>query len=221
MLQMTIWYRSITVSFYINYISLQAFDPALFLRIQCLTDCTAKLSKQQIWILIHTIRLFSAMVQLAFFFLFLCHLPTARLFRIVDAWEFFTSALAMVYHWSLNDNNSPRVSRTFLSILVDLNNVAVWIVSSRPVISMSFSTNPLVIVPRAPIPIGIIVTFTFHCFFTSITMSLSYFSLSFNFTQWSAETAKSTILQNLFFFFFLLIIIRSGCLAEIRWSVCM
>ena len=39
---------------------------------------------------------------------------------------------------------------------------------------------------------------------------------------WSAGTAKSTILQVLFFFFFfLLIIIRSGLLAEIRWSECM
>ena len=55
-------------------------------------------------------------------------------------------------------------------------------------------------------------------FFNSLARSryLSLFSLNFNFTLWSAETAKSTILPVLSF---LLIIIRSGRLAEIRWSV--
>ena len=56
-------------------------------------------------------------------------------------------------------------------------------------------------------------------FFNSLARSryLSFFSLSFNFTLWSAGTDKSTIMQVLFF---LLIIIRSSRLAEIRWSVC-
>ena len=58
-----------------------------------------------------------------------------------------------------------------------------------------------------------------HCFFNSQARSryLSFFSLSFNFTRWSAWTATSTILQVLFFF---IIIIRSSRLAEIKWSVC-
>ena len=43
---------------------------------------------------------------------------------------------------------------------------------------------------------------------------------SFSFILWSAGTAKSKILLVLFFFFLLLIILRSGLLAEIRWSVC-
>ena len=47
-------------------------------------------------------------------------------------------------------------------------------------------------------------------------MSLFSFSLIFN--LWFAGTAKSTIRQVLSFF--LLTITRSGCLAEIRWSVC-
>ena len=46
---------------------------------------------------------------------------------------------------------------------------------------------------------------------------LSFFSHSFSFILWSAETAKSTIKQ----IFLLLIIIRSGLLVEIKWSVCM
>ena len=62
----------------------------------------------------------------------------------------------------------------------------------------------------------------FHSFFSSLARSryLSFFSLSFSFIQWSAGTAKSTVLHVLFFFF-LLIIMRSGLLAGIRWPVCM
>ena len=65
----------------------------------------------------------------------------------------------MVFHWSLSDNKS-QVSSTLLSILGVLNNVLVWMVSTRPLISISSSpfNNPLVTVTKAPIAIGIIVT---------------------------------------------------------------
>ena len=130
----------------------------------------------------------------------------------------------MVFHWSLSDSKSPQVSRTRLRVLAVLSNAVVWIVSTRPPTSKSSRpfNNPLVIVPKAPITIGTIVTFMFHSFFNSLARSryLSFFSLSFRFIVWSAGTAKSTILQILFFFL-LLIIIRSGLLAEIRLSVCM
>ena len=93
-------------------------------------------------------------------------------------------------------------------------------VSTRPVISKSFGpfSYPLAAVSKAPITIGIIVTFILHSFFSSLasTRYLFLLSLSLNFTLWSTGTAKFTILQ---FLFFLLIIIRSGCLAEIKWSV--
>ena len=99
--------------------------------------------------------------------------------------EFFTSASA--------DGLSLEfeVFRTFLSILADFNNAVVWVVFTRLLISKSSSPciNPLLTVPRAPVAIRIIVTFTF-------------FSHSFNFTLWLAGTAKSTILQVLFFLFF-------------------
>ena len=74
----------------------------------------------------------------------------------------------MVFHWSLIDRKSPQVSRTLLSILAVLNNVVVWMVSTRPLTSKSNSpfSNPLVTVPNAPITIGIIVTFMFHSFFS-------------------------------------------------------
>ena len=63
----------------------------------------------------------------------------------------------------------------------------------------------------------------FHSFFYSLarSMYLSFFSLSFNFTLWSAGTGKFTILLVLFFLLLLLIIIKSHRLAEIAWSVCM
>ena len=128
----------------------------------------------------------------------------------------------MVFHCSLSDSKSPQVSRTLLSILAVLKNAVVWMVSTRPPTSKSFSpfSNPLVTVPNAPITIGTIVPCMFHSFFNSLARStyLSFFSYSFSFILWSAGTAKSTILQVLFF---LWIIIRSGLLAGIRWSVCM
>ena len=70
--------------------------------------------------------------------------------------------------------------------------------------SSSPCTNPLVTVPRTPITIGITVNFTYHSFFSSLARSkyLSFFSFSFNYTQMSARTAKSTIRYILFFFFF-------------------
>ena len=127
----------------------------------------------------------------------------------------------MVLHWSLSDSKSPQVSRTRLRILAVLSNAVVWIVSTRPPISKSSRpfNNPLVIVPNAPITIGTIVSFMFHCFFNSLARSryLSFFSLSFRIILWSAGTAMSTILQ-IFFFFFLLIIMRSGFLVGIKWS---
>ena len=98
----------------------------------------------------------------------------------------------MIFHWRLSDSKSPQVSRTFLSILAIFYNAVVWMVSTRPPTSKSSRAfnNPLVTVPKAPITIGII----------------------FQPGQQSRQFCR--------FSFFLLIIIRSGLLAEIRWSVC-
>ena len=110
----------------------------------------------------------------------------------------------MVSHWSLSDSQSLQVSRILLSIRVDLNNVVVCMVSTRPLISMSSSLfiAPLVIVPKLLITIGITVTLMFDSFSSSLARSryLSLLSLSFSFTQCVAGTPKSTIRQ-LFFFF--------------------
>ena len=123
---------------------------------------------------------------------------------IIYSLEFSHQRKLMVLHWRLSDSNSPHVSRTFLSILAVFNNAVLWMVSTRSSISKSSRpfNNPLVTVPKAPITIGIIVTFMFHSFFNSLARSryLSLFSHSFSFILWSAGTAKSTILQILFFF---------------------
>ena len=109
----------------------------------------------------------------------------------------------MVFHWSLSGSKSPRVSRTLLCYQAVLNNVVVWMVSTRPPTSKSFRSfnNPLVTVSKAPVMIGTIVTFMFHSFFNSLVRSRYSFFLShsFSFNLWSAGTAKSTILQILFF----------------------
>ena len=59
----------------------------------------------------------------------------------------------MVFHGILSDSKSPQVSKTLLSILADLNNAVVWMVSTCSLISKSSSPfiNPLRIVPCAPI----------------------------------------------------------------------
>ena len=133
---------------------------------------------------------------------------------------FHTSVSQYFFHRSLNDSKSLQVSRTLLSILANLINALVWMVSTLPLISTSSSpgTNPFVTVPSLPITVGITVTFMFRSFLNSLERSsyLSFFSFSLNFTLWSAGTAKCTIRQVILF---LLIITRLGRLAEIRWSV--
>ena len=130
----------------------------------------------------------------------------------------------MVSHMSMSGSKSTQVTRTLLSILVNVNNAVVSMVSTRPLISESSNpfNNPLVAVPKAPITIGIIVTFMLQFFqFPSKVrvFILFFYRFSFNFIQWSARTAKSIILQVLF----LLVDYFKvwSFLSEIRWSVCM
>ena len=73
----------------------------------------------------------------------------------------------MVFQLSLSDNKWAQLSRTFLSILVDLNNAVISMVyicalifdSNRPF------TNSLSTVLSEPITIDITVIFMFHSFF--------------------------------------------------------
>ena len=82
--------------------------------------------------------------------------------------------LSLEFEWQ----QVPQVTRTLLSILTDLENAVVWIVSTRPFISKSSHpcTNPIVTVLSARIPIGITVAFMFHSVFSSLARSM-YLSL--------------------------------------------
>ena len=99
-------------------------------------------------------------------------------------------------------------------------------ISTRPPTSNSsrLFNNPFVTVPKAPITIGIIVTFMFHSFF-SIPKKVpgiypSFHILSVLFCgHWDSKVYNFA--SPLSFFFFSLIIIRSGLLAQMRWFVCM
>ena len=118
----------------------------------------------------------------------------------------------MVTHWSLSDNKCPQVARTLLTILAYLNKAIVWMISPRPLISKSSNPriNSLVTVPKAPITIGLTVTFMFHNFFNSLARSkyLSFFSLSFSFLVVSRDckvhNSESSLFFSFFFFFFFL-----------------
>ena len=94
-------------------------------------------------------------------------LASSRYFIIIIySLEFFTSVLADGLSLKLSDSKSPQISKTLLGNLAVLNNAVVWMISTRlPTYkSSSPSNNPLVTVPKAPITIGIIVTFMFHSF---------------------------------------------------------
>ena len=61
----------------------------------------------------------------------------------------------MVFLWSSSDSKCSQVSRTLLSILADLNNAVVWLVTIRlPIFNFSCSlSKPLGILPSASITI--------------------------------------------------------------------
>ena len=136
-------------------------------------------------------------------------------------WEFFEPTLADVLFpgvWmTANHLKSSGLFSVFWPILMTV----VWMVSSCPFISKSSSpfNNPCVIVPGVPITIGIIVTFLFHSFLSSLAWStnLSFFSLSFNLKKNDKAYYSAC-------FFVVVVVVftttRFSHLAEIRWSVC-
>ena len=129
----------------------------------------------------------------------------------------------MVFHGSLIDSTSPQVSRTLLSILADLNNAVVWMVSTRALISESSGpcknllwlhrVHQLQLV--SPSLSRSIVFFNSQARSTHLSLS----SILFSFTLWLAGTTKSNIRQVFLLLLLLLLLLtitRSGLLAEIR-----
>ena len=74
--------------------------------------------------------------------------------------------MLVVFHQSLSDNTSPQVSRTLLSILGNLNNAEIWMVSILPLIFNSFSlfSEYLVTILSAPTITSITITLMFTVF---------------------------------------------------------
>ena len=141
---------------------------------------------------------------------------------IIYSLEFFLHQRKLiVFHWRLSDIKSPQVSGTLLSILAVFNNAVVWMVSTRTLTSKSSRpfNNSLVTVPKAPITIGIIVTFMLHSFFqfcSKVEVLISLFPF-FQFYSMVSQDSKVDSFADFLFCCWL----RSGRLAEIRWSLCM
>ena len=129
-------------------------------------------------------------------------------------WCFFT---LVVFHWSLSVGKSREGSRTRFSILADLSNAFVWIVSILPLISISSCpfSRLLGIFPSTPTTINITLKLMFLNVFNSLARSKYFpiFSLSSISTVWPVGTAKSIKQQ-----FFLLTLGLVFC--KIRASVC-
>ena len=75
--------------------------------------------------------------------------------------------------------------------------------------------------PKEQITIGTIVTLMFHFFFFQFSSKVDVLILLFTFFQFYSVVSQDRKVDNFANSLFLLIIIRSGLLAEIRWSVCM
>ena len=129
----------------------------------------------------------------------------------------------MGFHLGLSDRKSPQVSRTLLSILANLNNAVVLVVSTSLLVSKTsrflfLFTNPLGIAPSAPITISITVTYKFQFFFSFLGRYwlLSSFSISFNFFSIVCRADKVHYLAGILSFFGWV----SQGLIKIKWSVC-
>ena len=105
--------------------------------------------------------------------------------------------LLIVFPWTFSDSTSPQVSWTLFSILALLNNAVVWMVSTRLPTSKSSTpfSYPLVTVLKAPITIGIIVTFMFHSFFNSLARS-RYLSFFFTLFQFYSVVSRNSKVDN-------------------------
>ena len=110
----------------------------------------------------------------------------------------------MDFHWSLSDSKSPQVFWTLLSIVAVLNNAVVWMVSTRPPTSKSSIpfNNPLVTVPKAPITIGIIVTFMFHCFSGKVEVHILLFTFFQFYSVVNRDSQVHNFASSLFFVWF-------------------
>ena len=97
----------------------------------------------------------------------------------------------MFSQWSLSERKSPQASRALLSILADLNNVIIWMVTTCPLISESSRppTNSFVTVPSAPIT-DITITFMFRSIFSFLRDLGTYLNFHFQFKSVVSRNGK-------------------------------
>ena len=114
----------------------------------------------------------------------------------------------MVFPWSLSDSKSPQVSRILPSFLAVLNYAVVWMVFTRPPTSKSSCpfNNSLVTVMKAPVTIGISVTFMFHSFI-QLPSKVEVLILLSTFFELYSEVSQNSKVHNFASSIFLLIII--------------
>ena len=131
----------------------------------------------------------------------------------------------MVFHSSLSDNKSPQVSRTLLTILIDLSNAEWWYLFVIWFLSLPVPLpDPFGIVPSAQIAVCITVIFMIHSFFVFFCALWQgpdiypYFHFLLILLYCLPGQKSSLFGVFFFFFFFFLTITRSGCMTEIRWS---
>ena len=152
-------------------------------------------------------------------------------FIIIYSFQVLTPALADGFSLDFKRQQVSSSLRTFLSILANLNNAVVWMVSTCPPISKSSSpfTNLLGIVPSAPITISTAVTLIFHSFFLVLRQGLDIISLFAFFyfhsvvcrdskVHYSAGSRGVVLFFGLFFFLFF---VFCGCwlsLSLVVWT---
>ena len=117
----------------------------------------------------------------------------------------FSLQRLLVIHKSQSDSISPQVTRTLLSILVDLNNASVRIVSILLLISNSSKllSKLIGIVPTALTTIGITVNVIFHSFLSSLARSWYLSLFRFILLSLCGSQERQNPLDRKFSFFFL------------------
>ena len=127
----------------------------------------------------------------------------------------------MVSHWSLSDSKSPHVFMTLLSILADINNAILWMVSTRPLnskLSSPFINSFGDSTDRT----------NYHWYnchfhipqFFQFPNKVKLLIFLFVFFQFYSVVSQDSKVHNPTSSLFLMTITRSGRLDEIRWSVC-
>ena len=131
------------------------------------------------------------------------------IYNYFTSFDFLMLALAVfilfLFYWTLSDKQLSYVFTPLQSILTNLNNAVIRMVTIVPSIaSISNLSWSLETIPSALSTIGITVIHMFHCFFFGgglfcFFVYIKVQVLSIIFTSWSTGTAKSNSQKVIFF----------------------